>query len=355
MTFNNIIKSILSHRLGIIPYPYFVTYLFTMRCNLKCFFCDIWKNQDSFKDELTLDKIKTAFRNLRKIDVLRISGGEPFLRKDIAEAINAIQGVSHPEMIHITSNGTLTRDIVDCLKKIQNPEKIHIKISIDAIGSRHDEIRGVGGTYKKAINTIKELIALRAVLNFHLGVNCAIVKEGDIADYYQLRKMLTEYNVFIYPVVANIPTNALYSNKEIVCPERGIEPIGNFQKDGLKKLIYRFIADAENIDNFKEKVVDRYHLRGLRNRLIFNVDKPNPKCVALTSHIRVMPNGDVPTCLFNSSIVGNLLRDSFDKLWFHNEKINQQRKWVRGCSGCWQSCESIVSAIYTGDIYKGLV
>jgi len=355
MGYINIAQSVLKQRLGQIPYPAFITYFPTMRCNLKCTFCDVWRNQKQFRDEMQLDDIEKVFSKFHRIDAVRISGGEPFLRKDLAEIINIIHKNINPDVIHLTTNGTLVDDIVVCMQKIKQPQKIHIKISIDAIGTRHDEIRGVDGTYDKAVSTIEELVKLRSSFNFNIGINCGIVNKNDINDYRKLKELFTKKNIFVYPVIANKPTNALYSNSKIVSPHDSVKPFGDFTVSAIQDFIDKLLEDATHNTDFKEKVVNKYHLRGLKNRLVFNLDKPNPKCVALTSHIRILPNGDVPVCLYNSTVVGNILEESLTELWFNNNKVTTQRKWVNSCPGCWQSCESVASAIYTGDILKGLL
>ncbi|MDE0041211.1 MAG: SPASM domain-containing protein [Candidatus Poribacteria bacterium] len=73
---------------------------------------------------------------------------------------------------------------------------------------------------------------------------------------------------------------------------------------------------------------------------------PNPKCVALNSHVRLLPDGRVPTCQFNTTSVGNLREENFADLW-SNERIRKQRGWVNKCPGCWAECEVLPSAIYT--------
>jgi MoaA/NifB/PqqE/SkfB family radical SAM enzyme len=81
---------------------------------------------------------------------------------------------------------------------------------------------------------------------------------------------------------------------------------------------------------------------------------PNPKCVALNAHLRIFPNGDVPTCQFNSKIVGNLRRQSFAEVW-SGARMAEQRRWVNACPGCWAECEVLPSAIYTIDLLKEAV
>jgi MoaA/NifB/PqqE/SkfB family radical SAM enzyme len=350
----NIIKSIVQNKIGVIGYPHFVTYLVTQRCNLRCIFCDVWKNQNTIDNELTLPQIEKVFSQLSGCDIVRISGGEPFIRPDIVDVITTIDACVKPTAIHITTNGTFTERVLDLIDRFPDPRKINLKISIDSIDARNDEIRGVEGAYKKAMTTLKALTDLRKKKGFSLGVNCGIVNESDFANYYLLKKELDSMGIAMYSVIANNAENALYSNKVIVSHENSVKPFGDFSKAAIEKYIAeRSIHIKENCDFFG-KIVETYHLKGLENRLLYGKKKPNPHCVALRSHVRILPNGDIPVCLFNGNCVGNLVRETLEDIWFHKRSVDAQRKWVSRCSGCWQSCESIVSAIYTGDIYKGL-
>ncbi len=72
------------------------------------------------------------------------------------------------------------------------------------------------------------------------------------------------------------------------------------------------------------RLAKRYYLDGIENRLIHRSGFPNPKCVALSSHMRLLPDGSLPTCQFNSTIVGNLRRQEFNQIWF-SDAIARQR------------------------------
>ncbi len=75
----------------------------------------------------------------------------------------------------------------------------------------------------------------------------------------------------------------------------------------------------------------------------------HPKCVALRSHLRLLPDGSVPVCQFNTVVVGNLLEQDIDSVW-SGERTKRQRQWVDSCKGCWAECEVIPNAIYSGDL-----
>ncbi|HSN83351.1 MAG TPA: SPASM domain-containing protein [Polyangiales bacterium] len=82
-----------------------------------------------------------------------------------------------------------------------------------------------------------------------------------------------------------------------------------------------------------------------------HADLLQERCVALSSHLRLYPNGDVPTCQFNSKIVGNLRHQPFEELW-RSGTTEKQRRWVRQCPGCWAECEVLPNAIYSGQLLQ---
>ena len=82
--------------------------------------------------------------------------------------------------------------------------------------------------------------------------------------------------------------------------------------------------------------------------------QPHPPCVALRSHIRLLPDGGVPVCQFNTQRVGNLLTHDLDEVWLSPE-AQAQRAWVDACAGCWAECEVVPNALYSGDLVKDVL
>jgi MoaA/NifB/PqqE/SkfB family radical SAM enzyme len=97
----------------------------------------------------------------------------------------------------------------------------------------------------------------------------------------------------------------------------------------------------------------RYYLEGIRNRILEGKADPNPACVALGSHMRLLPDGTVPVCQFNSRIIGDLKKEGFKDVW-RGEEAERQRRWVRNCPGCWAECEVLPNGLYSGDIFARL-
>lgn len=96
----------------------------------------------------------------------------------------------------------------------------------------------------------------------------------------------------------------------------------------------------------------RYYLRGLAARLRGDRDaRPRPRCVALRSHLRLLPDGGVPVCQFNGERVGRLPHQRVKDLWA-GEPARAARAWVDACPGCWAECEVVPNALYSGDILR---
>lgn len=352
----NIIKSIISKKIGLHPHPHFVTYFATWRCNCKCVFCDVWKKIATKSEELSVEELSRIFSGFSELDVLRITGGEPFLRNDLHSIVNEINDACRPSIIHITSNGMLTGKIISTMENVLCKNKVHIKISIDEIGSEHDSIRGVVGVYDRAVETVHELVALaRHSPGFTVGINQAIARPEALRAYEELKRRFMPLGVKVYPVIAHKAGNALYGkDAHGKATNMRFEPYGDFSKDELSNCLNTFYKDSLKNGCFSEKIVDRYYQRGLRNRLLLGKNKPHPKCVALADHLRILPNGDIPICYFNDKVVANLRQAP----WTQSRQevaVKNARQWVNTCPGCWESCEVVPSAAYTGDLIKGLL
>ncbi len=303
---------------------------------------------------MTVDEISKIFSQIGVLDVLRISGGEPFIRKDLADIVNAIDVYCAPSLIHFTTNGILTNRIVETISRIKSLDKIHIKVSIDDIGVRHDEIRGVSGAYEKAMATVRALLDFRQ-RGLHVGVNQGIVDAKSLASYEVLKGELSSLKVPLYASIAYDSSYTLYSEGEhagTIDVASTCRPFSPWKSDELTAALRKLTADNKKNSDMKERLIDSYFVNGLYERMVEKQFSRGPKCVALNNHMRLLPNGDVPICLHNGTVVGNLRERSFEDVWFGGG-IDPHRQWVRDCPGCWVSCETAISAIYTGDIWKG--
>ena len=65
--------------------PLYVTFFVTNKCNLKCEHCFYSAELNKPTHELTLEEVKHMAKTMDPFPVMLYSGGEPFLRRDLAE------------------------------------------------------------------------------------------------------------------------------------------------------------------------------------------------------------------------------------------------------------------------------
>ncbi len=349
-TYTNIAKAIVNNKLGRVELPNMSTFIVTWRCNLRCFMCDVWKKTDH--DDMTVDEIRAVFKQIPRLDSLRLTGGEPFLRHDMIELTQAIIEETNPAIVHLTTAGVMTKRILEYAEAIASP-KMHFKISIDAVGARHDEIRGYRGLYDKSMRTLRGLIELREKYGFYVGINQTIT-DKNVDHIPLLREEARQLGVSVHYAIAtdHYTLYRLNTVKENEKPNMKSVSLSDFSPEQMR-YIFEQLDVRDGINDLPEWLVQRYYLHGLKNRLMHGIESPKPQCVELFNHMRLMPNGDVMTCVYYPTVVGNLRKQSLEEVWF-GEKIKPQRRVVQKCPGCWAGCEAKPNAIYTGDVVKAL-
>jgi MoaA/NifB/PqqE/SkfB family radical SAM enzyme len=192
-----------------------------------------------------------------------------------------------------------------------------------------------------------------------VSVNHKVISERSLDDNAAIRRAVEPLGVDVHSVLA-YSDSAMYSIKlrgkraEHLIMRNGYPLHTALQGADVIGFVERELVAAERL-RLRERVGKRYYLRGLLARLRADTDpKPHPRCVALRSHLRLLPDGRVPVCQFNTETVGNLSTDAFADVW-RSPQADSAREWVDACPGCWAECEVIPSAIYTADIVRSLV
>lgn len=157
--------------------PIQLTYFVTRRCNAHCPYCFYLESEGQAADgeELSLPEIQSVAASLGKLLWLAFSGGEIFLRKDLAEISRVFYTHNQPAIMLYPTNGmqpthirqTIERILTDCPNS-----RIVVKLSIDGLGIQHDQLRNTPGSFKKTLQTYAQLNPLlERYKNFELGIN----------------------------------------------------------------------------------------------------------------------------------------------------------------------------------------
>lgn len=118
------------------------------RCNLECGMCPFWRRED--ETLLTVDDEVRMMTSLVRAGVsfLGFEGGEPLLRKDLPEILAESHQRFHTSVV---TNGWLLRNRIRDIA----PHLDLLFVSLDGIGDLHDRLRGIPGSFDRAVEGIR--------------------------------------------------------------------------------------------------------------------------------------------------------------------------------------------------------
>jgi MoaA/NifB/PqqE/SkfB family radical SAM enzyme len=301
--------------------PIRVDFKITENCNARCVICDHWKNKS--EDKLNKDKIIHILKEIAssKIRVLRITGGEPLLRKDLFDILSKF--TNNDFNVILASNGLLINKYID---EINDSIISNVKVSIDGIGDKNDYIRGVKGYYKKALGSLSHLhkkITIGSVLN-----NLLIDDLEDLIKYCRDKG----YNYDIH-----LPSNNTYFHKS----------------EDVRKILEEIWPSPQNIHKAfdilaKYNILSGAVLDNAKNYMLTGKFQFT-HCVLGFIKIYIDSQGNVRTGCYEYKPVGNLMHDSLSEIIssqeYKNSALNMFDYKCRGCT-----CGYAISATYAKPI-----
>lgn len=139
----------------------------TNRCNHTCGFCYYHDHLNKAADELTIDEYRQVAATLGKLNILWISGGEPFLRKNLPEICRVFVEANQVDHVFIPTNGSRPDRIVEFTGQIlaQNPGiRFTLMFSLEGTAELHDKIHGRPGAFAAVEESIRRVNFLRVRL-----------------------------------------------------------------------------------------------------------------------------------------------------------------------------------------------
>lgn len=291
-----------------------LTVVSTFRCNSKCQMCYIWKNPTEPKEEVsleTLSKLPGGFDNLN------VSGGEPTLRKDLAELADLL----HPKarVMEISSNGLHPERLVPIIKKYPD---IKVRFSLEGDELTSNRIRGEKDGYATKVAGLR---MLQEAGGTDLGFAFVIQDENvdQLVRTYELAKSMgfelatsTLHNAWQF--YKN--DNYFYDRVNVARQVEGL--VTSLLKSGKVKNWFRAYLNLGLI----EKILGH-------PRLI--------PCTAGTDFAFIDPWSDVWACNVRSDLpMGNLARQSWEEIL----ASGTTRDSVGKVAACEQNCWMVTTA-----------
>jgi len=158
--------------------PLLLVQFVTSRCNAHCEHCFDWARQtdENAKKDLSLDELTRIAKTAKSTFFVILTGGEPFLRRDIGDVISAWAHHARPRVLALPTNGSQTQKICDVVDRVAPtlPSDVYlsINVSLDGLGPLHDDMRGTPGLFEKATNTVR---GLRELTQKHENLGVGVV------------------------------------------------------------------------------------------------------------------------------------------------------------------------------------
>lgn len=162
----------------------------TDRCNLRCTYCmpENGIKQLSHHDILNFDEIVDVVKHGVKLGInkVRLTGGEPLVRKGIVDLVKMIWDVEGIKDLSMTTNAILLDKFADDLKKAGLQR---INISLDTIDAEKFKTISRGGNIQEVFNGIE---AARKAGLTPIKVNCVIWESSKEKDAQEVAKFCDE-------------------------------------------------------------------------------------------------------------------------------------------------------------------
>ncbi len=334
-------KNIAINNFKDLRYPHRFTYILTYRCQFKCRICNIWNKPSA--EEMTLEQIKKFFEKSNQFYWVNLSGGEIFLRSDLAEIIEVLfKNCKRLFLLDFPTNGFQTTVILDTVKRILNTYKLPkllVTVSLDGPRQVHEQLRNVEGSWLRAVETFRQLRKLRS-RRFEVFFGMTLQPENKFSFPQTIREVDKE--------IGAVKTRDFHIN----LMQRSEHYYGNAEMaesqdtDGLWESFERIARLRDDFPLSPVGLLERSYQRLSRKYLDKRVT-PLP-CQALSASFFMDPSGNVYPCSIYDKPLGNIADFDYDiRMLWDTEYRRRSRKEIRqgSCPQCWTPCEAYQSIL----------
>ena len=165
--------------------PFLIAHFITNRCPCRCPSC-LWLHNDW--EDVPLADLKRFYAEAKQEGFIAtaLSGGEPFIRKDLGEIVRFIKEEAEMPILLFNTGWYLKQRMDEVLPWIDM-----MLISLDsARPERHDEIRGLGGLFDRLMEAVDLARARYPGISYQF--NCCVQKgiESEIDDLIALTEAM---------------------------------------------------------------------------------------------------------------------------------------------------------------------
>jgi len=271
----------------------------TDRCNLRCQYCmpEEGINYVDRSDLLTYEEMERLVTILAKegVNKVRITGGEPFLRKGMMAFLERIKCISGIQKLHITTNGTLTNGLVEEMSRIG---VAGVNLSLDSLDrdtffkiTRRDQ-------FDEVMITMDQLLAS----SIPTKINMVVMKDHNLDDIHRMIELTRTKRIGVR-FIEEMPFNGTGTGYS------GLE--WNHQK--ILDHIIGHYHHVEKIQDGPYSTSSNYRIDGFKGSFGIIAAYSRTFC-GTCNRIRITPTGILKTCLYDQGVfsIRDVIRNGAD-------------------------------------------
>lgn len=259
----------------------------TDRCNLRCFYCmpEEGINYVPRRALMTYEEMERIVNVLSHMGInkVRITGGEPFLRKDMMKFLTFLSRNPRIRKINITTNGTLTAPLIPALKKLG----IHaINLSLDSL----DDNRFYEITRRKVFDKVMQTFEALLRHGMITKINAVVMEGKNIDDLIPMALLTKQYPVSVR-FIEEMPFNGGAAHYTTLLWNH-------------RKILNHLKAHFPNIQKIPDPPAStsyNYRIPGHQGTIGIIAAYSRTFC-GTCNRIRITPQGMLKTCLYDDGV-----------------------------------------------------
>jgi cyclic pyranopterin phosphate synthase len=231
-------------------------------------------------EEMTRLMYLLAKMGIKKV---RITGGEPFLRKDMMHFLETLSQIEGIEKINITTNGTLTAPLIPKLKEMGIGT---INLSLDTL----DKERFFKITRRDQYEQVMETFDALLEHGIKTKINAVVMEGQNIEDIIPMVALTQKHDVSVR-FIEEMPFNG----------EGSHYPVLNWNHRKILAHIKEAYPDLEKLPDPPNATATHYQVPGYQGNVGIIAAYSRTFC-STCNRIRITPKGMLKTCLYDKGV-----------------------------------------------------
>lgn len=259
----------------------------TDRCNLRCFYCMPEKGMRFLpkKELLTYEEMERLLNILAQLGItkVRITGGEPFVRKDLIKFLAKIRKILGINELNITTNGVFTNSYVKNLKELGISS---VNLSLDTLDRQRFKELTRRDEFDRVMDTFYSLLEH----NIPTKINAVVIEGKSEQDIIPLTELAKAYPVSVR-FIEEMPFNGTASGYRSL--------VWNHHK--ILSVLRSHYPEIERITDKPHATATQYKVPGFQGNVGIIAAYSRTFC-GTCNRIRITSQGVLQTCLYDGGV-----------------------------------------------------